>query len=99
MCHDVVWISVEKDGVQRESKSGSSIDELCLLEMVEEKHLARFIARDTQTITVEILGELERYSYVKMYEFTPERKLMSVVVKNVQTEEMFVFAKGSDTAI
>ena len=83
VCHDVVMITVEKDGVQRQSKSGSSIDELCLLEMVEEKNLAKFLARDTQTITVEILGELERYSYVKMYEFSSERKMMSVVVKNV----------------
>ena len=67
--------------------------------MVEEKNLAKFLSRDTQTITVEILGELERYSYVKMYEFSSERKMMSVVVKNVQTEQMFLFAKGSDSAI
>ena len=79
--------------------SGTSIDEICLLEMVEQKNLAKFIARDSQTITVEILGELERYSYVKMNEFTSERKMMSVIVKNVQTEEMFLFAKGSDSAI
>ena len=65
--------------------SGTSIDEICLLEMVEEKNLAKFIARDSQTITVEVLGELERYSYVKMYEFSSERKMMSVVVKNAQT--------------
>ena len=79
--------------------SGTSIDEICLLEMVEQKNLAKFIARDSQTITVEILGELERYSYVKMNEFTSERKMMSVIVKNAQTEEMFLFAKGSDSAI
>ena len=60
--------------------SGASVDEICLLEIVEEKNLARFVKRDTQCITVEILGELERYNYIKNYEFTSERKMMSMVV-------------------
>ena len=79
--------------------SGASVDEICLLEIVEEKNLARFVKRDTQCITVEILGELERYNYIKNYEFTSERKMMSMVVQNVQTGQRFVFSKGSDTAI
>ena len=100
VCHDVLMMTLEdKDGVTRRIKSGSSVDEICLLETVEQKQLARFVARDTQTITVEILGELERYNYVKFHEFTSERKMMSVVVKDAQTDQMLVFAKGSDSAI
>ena len=39
--------------------SGSSVDEICLLEMVNERKLARFIDRNSKTIFIEILGERE----------------------------------------
>ena len=61
--------------------------------------MARFIDRNSKTIFIEILGEREQYDYVHMNEFTSARKMMSVIVKNVDTQEMTIFAKGSDTSI
>ena len=86
VCHDVLLITLaDKHGNAQQTKSGASVDEICLLEMAEAKNLAKLVARDTETVTVQILGELERYQYVKVFEFSSERKMMSVVVKNTQT--------------
>ena len=92
-------VDAEVDGVQTKQMSGSSVDEMCLLEMVQQRQLAKFIDRNSQQICVEILGEKEQYDYVHMNEFSSARKMMSVVVKNSDTQETFLFAKGSDTAI
>lgn len=82
LCHDVLLISLEdaKTGKMVEQMSGSSQDELCLLEMVQRRNLARFVSRDATSITVEILGDVEVYDYVKVFEFSSERKMMSVVL-------------------
>ena len=83
LCHDVLLINLEgKNGEMVEQKSGASQDELCLLEMVEEKGLARMVSRDATSITIEILGNREVYDIVKVYEFSSERKMMSVAVKS-----------------
>ena len=68
-----------------EQKSGASQDELCLIQMVEEKGLARLVARDATTITIEVMGATEVYNVIKVYEFSSERKMMSVVVENQAT--------------
>ena len=57
LCHDVLLITLEdKSGQQVEQKSGASQDELCLIEMVEEKGLAKLVSRDATSITIEIMG-------------------------------------------
>ena len=36
---------------------------------------------------------------MKVFEFTSDRKMMSVVVKQLKTGRVFVFAKGADTVL
>ena len=67
--------------------------------MVEEKGLAKLVARDSNSITVEILGRVERYRVLKLYEFTSERKMMSIVVCNMDDMRFYVFSKGASDAI
>ena len=86
ICHDVMMVSMEVDGVQTKQMSGSSVDEICLLEMVKERELARFIERNSKTIFIEILGEREQYDYVHINEFSSARKMMSVIVRNSDTQ-------------
>ena len=50
--------------------------------MVEDKGLARLVARDATTFTIEVMGATEVYNIVKVYEFSSERKMMSVVVES-----------------
>lgn len=79
--------------------SGASQDELCLLGMVEKKGLARLLARDASTVTIEIMGEIETYDVMKVIEFTSDRKMMSVVMKNCDTGFIRVFAKGASDSV
>lgn len=72
----------DKKGVYTEQKSGSSQDELCLLEMVEKKGLAKLLKRDATSVTIEVMGEVETYDVIKVIEFSSERKMMSVVMKH-----------------
>ena len=50
--------------------------------MIEKKGLGRFVARDATTITVEVLEREEKYDVVKVFEFTSDRKMMSVVLRD-----------------
>ena len=49
--------------------------------MVESRGLAKLVSRDATSITVEILGETEIYDSLKTFEFSSERKMMSVVLR------------------
>jgi magnesium-transporting ATPase (P-type) len=70
--------------------------------MVKEKGLASFKSRDSHHITIEVLGEVERYEIVKFFDFTNDRKMMSIVVRQVLESgkgELVVYSKGADSAI
>lgn len=41
----------------------------------------------------------ESYDILKTFEFTPERKTMSVVVRSVSDNKYHVFVKGADSAM
>ena len=38
-------------------------------------------AKDSETISIWISGQSEIYTIIKMFEFTSDRKMMSVIVK------------------
>lgn len=75
--------------------SGQSQDELCLLEMVHDRELAKFVARNANTIDIEIMGKKEKYNVLKVIEFSSDRKMMSVILQNDDTKESQVFSKGA----
>ena len=91
LCHDVLRLNGKL--------SGSSQDELILMEKVEEVYGAAFLSRDTNFINIRIQGREEQYSIVKIYEFSSDRKMMSVTVREEKTGKYFNFAKGADMMI
>lgn len=100
LCHDVVVITLpDKDGKVIPQKSGASQDELCFLEMLEDRGLAKLVSRDSHSITVEVLGVQESYDILKIYEFSSDRKMMSICLRNRETNKHFVFVKGATDAI
>lgn len=70
-----------------------------MLEMCETQLLGSFVERDSDNLTIEVRGKREVWKSLKYYEFTSDRKLMSRVVKNVETEEVLVICKGADSSI
>ena len=60
--------------------SGSSQDELVLMQMLEDLYEATLLSRDSDSITIRINGMVENYRVVKIYEFDSDRKMMSITV-------------------
>lgn len=67
--------------------------------MVGSKNLARLISRDAHTMTVDVMGETEQYDVLKVIEFSSDRKMMTVVVRNCQSKEVLVFSKGASDSM
>jgi phospholipid-transporting ATPase len=100
LCHDVLVLNLpNKDGVDTWTKSGSSQDELCFLDMVEDKRIAELVDRDSEKVTIRIQGREEVWKTIKVYEFTSERKMMTVIMQNTQTRKYMVFSKGASDSI
>ena len=91
LCHDVLRINGKL--------SGSSQDELVLMEMIEQNYEATYITRDSDSITIRINGQNEVYKLIKNYEFTSDRKMMSITVRRASDNVVMNFAKGADTVI
>lgn len=99
--------------------SGSSVDEVCLLDQMRKaRFMGYFIHRTQESITlhfdepasltndksqVSVSGvnfaptEVE-FEVVKVFEFTPERKAMSVVVKSNDGKQ-YAYVKGADSSL
>lgn len=91
ICHDVLRLNGKL--------SGSSQDELISMETVEGKYNCKFVGRDTDYITLDMRGSIEKYKIVKIYEFNSDRKMMSLTVQNCETGIYYNFAKGADMVI
>jgi magnesium-transporting ATPase (P-type) len=84
--------------------SGSSQDEINLLEAARDSGIANLLQRDKDSITIELQtssgkSKMEVYQVLKVFEFNSDRKMMSVVLQEKQSGKVFVFAKGSDMAM
>lgn len=79
--------------------SGASMDEVTFLEMCRDSGFASFKHRDSNVITINVVGKEERYKVIRVVEFTSDRKRMSVVVKNEDTGKIINFVKGADMSI
>lgn len=69
------------------------------MEMIEQNYEASYITRDSDSITIRINGQDEVYKLIKSYEFTSDRKMMSVTVRRISDNTVINFAKGADTVI
>jgi magnesium-transporting ATPase (P-type) len=95
-------IRTDQDDPKTYKLSGPSQDELCLLEMVRDRGLAQFVSRDSTSIVIQVQGEEETYEIVKFFDFTSERKMMSIAVRRVQGNEkgpVTLYVKGADTFV
>lgn len=55
--------------------------------------------RDSDRAILSINGKSESYKLLKFFEFTSDRKMMSVVVKRESDNRLFLFSKGADGVI
>lgn len=100
LCHDCTTLElVVEGGRKKEVLTGASLDEQCLLKAVKQLRVAQFKQRTAKTISIEVTGEAIDYVVICHNEFTSERKLMSVVVREKLTGQLYVYAKGAESKI
>ena len=80
--------------------NGPSVDEVCLLEMCADTGIGSFVTRDATCYDININDTRERYENIKLFEFTSERKAMSMVVKHpTKANKAICFVKGADSSV
>eukprot|EP01034_Spumella_vulgaris_P046814 gene46814-58382_t len=81
----------KKNGTYR----AESPDELALVEGVAA-YSCQLLERGTKEMNVEVLGEKKTYEVLAVNPFNADRKRMSILVKDVTTNQYFVMCKGAD---
>lgn len=57
-----------------------------------------FVSKNKDTLTIEVMGQVEQYTLLQMIEFNSTRKRMSVIVRNSQGQ-IILYTKGADSVI
>ncbi|GET87004.1 phospholipid-transporting ATPase 1-like protein [Leishmania tarentolae] len=78
---------------------GSSPDEVALVEVAAAVGY-RLISRTTKTITLLLHDSTRKvYNILATLEFTPDRKMMSIIVEDSDTKEITLYNKGADSFV
>lgn len=88
ICHTVVR---DKDGKYR----AESPDELALIEGVNPFNF-QLLDRGTTSMLVDLYGSKHNFNILAVNAFNADRKRMSILVVDNETEEYFMYCKGAD---
>lgn len=50
-------------------------------------------------LEVDIIGEIQKFELLNIIEFDSQRKRMSIIIKDLQTNEILLFCKGADSVL
>jgi len=93
LCHTIVIDESNK------SFSAQSPDELSLINAAKYFGCVYLSKDANDLIKINCLGEEQVYKLMNVCDFSSDRKRMSVVVKDMQTNEIWLFCKGADSII
>eukprot|EP00760_Papus_ankaliazontas_P008916 PhM_4_TR13946/c0_g1_i1/m.5262/K14802/DRS2, ATP8A; phospholipid-transporting ATPase len=94
LCHAVVPVH-NKHGVL--VYEGQSPDEVALVNAARTNGVV-LLSRTNHSMEVDVLGTKETWGILAQLDFTPERKMMSVVLKSPD-DNIVMFTKGADTSV
>ena len=77
---------------------GTNPDELTLVQASGEIGI-KFIERKNNNIKLEILGKKENWELLERFEFSSSRLRSSIIVKEPNSNKIFLFMKGADSVI
>jgi magnesium-transporting ATPase (P-type) len=77
---------------------GMSPDEITLVEAAKQVGY-EFRFRSNNEIIVKIQGEEKVFKLLKLVKFTAERKCMTVVIQDPESDLIFIFTKGADSVL
>lgn len=56
-----------------------------------------FLERDSKIVKLVVDNQIESFEVLRVIDFTSDRKIMSVIVRDLKTQKVFNFMKGADT--
>ncbi|EFA77252.1 P-type ATPase [Heterostelium album PN500] len=95
LCHSVI---PEIDSNGSISYSSSSPDEIALVNAASIYGI-KFHSRTPHSMSIIVNGEERSYHLLNVLEFSSDRKRMSVIVKEFNSQDIILYCKGADTAI
>lgn len=98
VCHSVLADKPEpQERPYRLEYKAESPDEAALVGAARDVGFP-FVGKHKDTIDIEVLGQPERFTYLKTLEFTSTRKRMSVIVR-ASDGRIILYCKGADSVI
>eukprot|EP00744_Colponema_vietnamica_P002199 GILI01003504.1.p1 GENE.GILI01003504.1~~GILI01003504.1.p1 ORF type:complete len:1233 (-),score=176.00 GILI01003504.1:101-3799(-) len=102
-CHNVVCFepdSIPSNKKEDDSKpvklrkiyEGQSLDEVALVKAAADNFF-ELVERTSKDMTIEIMGRCYTYDIIAELEFTPQRKLMSIILKRNRTKDRQAHAR------
>jgi magnesium-transporting ATPase (P-type) len=95
LCHDIIIFKYNNI----DHYSGKSQDEVVILEAGRETGLSTLVGRNSDQMMIKLNDKVETYTIIKVIEFDSDRKMMTVIVRNEETNKTYAFNKGADTSI
>jgi phospholipid-transporting ATPase len=96
ICHTVI---VEKDKNDDISYNASSPDELSIINAAKYFGAEFFERNSNGEMMIKFRGNVLKYKLLQICEFSSDRKRMSVIVRNMQTDNIELYCKGADSKI
>lgn len=102
LCHeasvDYVMDELGNETKEIDKYTSSSPDEVALLDAAAVVGL-KFLSKTKDTRTIEDNGVVKEYDLLHVIEFTSQRKMSSVILKEISTGEIKMITKGADTFV
>ena len=100
--HDVLTEEIKYSN--KHNYQGTSPDEVTLVSAADELGFT-FISRENNIITIEIFNhekntnEIKQYRVLQKFDFTSERQRSSIIVRDLSSNKIIIYLKGSDKKI
>ncbi|KAI9318829.1 hypothetical protein BX666DRAFT_2026132 [Dichotomocladium elegans] len=98
LCHTVIPEFPDPDSEYNIIYKAQSPDEAALVATARDVGFA-FIARETDNVIINALGELRQFTLLNVLEFNSTRKRMSVIMRSPTDGSIVLLCKGADSVI
>ena len=97
ICHSVLPDRSDPSNPFRLEYKAESPDEAALVAAARDVGFP-FVHRSSNSIDIEVMGQVERHTPLKVLEFNSTRKRMSVIVRNPEGK-LVLYCKGADSVV
>ncbi|KAI8388333.1 uncharacterized protein BYT42DRAFT_559728 [Radiomyces spectabilis] len=98
LCHTVIAERPDEENKDAIEFKAQSPDEAALVATARDLGFV-FLGRESNVLSVNVMGELKTFDLLNVLEFNSARKRMSVIVKPRDSDRIVLLCKGADSVI